>query len=99
MRFVNLTKIYLEMLQSFDAKSFDVTSNINESNLLEEMMIEFYVDKNIEVDIPKLTIDLKKYIRFVSEYFITTEDGKILVCIIFRKKKNPIDFGFEFSLN
>ena len=62
-------------------------------------MIEFYVDKNIEVDIPKLTMDLKRYIRFVSEYFITREDGKIILCIIFRKKKNHIDFGFEFSIN
>lgn len=94
MRFVNLTKIFMEMKQAYDSKSFDLTSNMDE-----EMMIEFYVDKNIEVDIPKLTMDLKRYIRFVSDYFITREDGKIIVCIIFRKKKNPIDFGFEFSIN
>lgn len=99
MRFVNLTKIYMEMMLMYNSKTFDVTSNINESNLLEEMMIEFYVDKNIEVDIPKLTMELKRYIRFVSDYFITREDGKIIICIIFRKKKNPFDFGFEFSLN
>ncbi len=87
------------MMLMYNSKTFDVTSNINESNLLEEMMIEFYVDKNIEVDIPKLTMELKRYIRFVSDYFITREDGKIIICIIFRKKKNPFDFGFEFSLN
>ncbi len=89
----------MEMMLMYNSKTFDVTSNINESNLLEEMMIEFYVDKNIEVDIPKLTMELKRYIRFVSDYFITREDGKIIICIIFRKKKNPFDFGFEFSLN
>lgn len=94
MRFVNLTKIFMEMNQKYDSQSFDVTSNMDE-----EMMIEFYVDKNIEVDIPKLTMSLKRYIRFVSDYFITSEKGKIIICIIFRKKKHPIDFGFEFSLN
>jgi hypothetical protein len=94
MRFVNLTKIFMEMKQAYDSKSFDLTNNMDE-----EMMIEFYVDKNIEVDIPKLTMDLKRYIRFVSDYFITRDDGKIIICIIFRKKKNPIDFGFEFSIN
>lgn len=94
MRFVNLTKIFIEMNQMYDSQTFDVTSNMDE-----EMMIEFYVDKNIEVDIPKLTLCLKRYIRFVNEFFITREDGKIIICIIFRKKKNPIDFGFEFSLN
>ena len=87
------------MMLMFNSKTFDVTSNISESNLLEEMMIEFYVDKNIEVDIPKLTMSLKRYIRFVNEFFITRDDGKIIICIIFRKKKHPIDFGFEFSLN
>lgn len=94
MRFVNLTKIFMEMNQMYDSQSFDVTSNMDE-----EMMIEFYVDKNIEVDIPKLTMSLKRYIRFVSDYFITREKGKIIICIVFRKKKHPIDFGFEFSLN
>lgn len=84
----------MEMKQMYDSQSFDVTSNTDEG-----MMIEFYVDKNIEVDIPKLTMSLKRYIRFVNEYFITREDSKIIVCIIFRKKKNPINFGFEFSLN
>jgi hypothetical protein len=84
----------MEMNQKYDSQSFDVTSNMDE-----EMMIEFYVDKNIEVDIPKLTMSLKRYIRFVSDYFITSEKGKIIICIIFRKKKHPIDFGFEFSLN
>jgi hypothetical protein len=100
MNFVNLSKIYLEMINRYKVTTFDVTSKLNDANSLpSETMIEFYVDKNIEVDIPKLTIDLKKHIRFVSDYFITREDGKIKVCIIFRKKKNPIDFGFEFSLN
>lgn len=94
MRFVNLTKIFMEMKQLYDSKSFDLTSNIDE-----EMMIEFYVDKDIEVNIPKLTMSLKRYIRFVNEFFITRDDGKIIICIIFRKKKHPIDFGFEFSLN
>ena len=84
----------MEMNQKYDSQSFDVTSNMDE-----EMMIEFYVDKNIEVDIPKLTMSLKRYIRFVSDYFITSEKGKIIICIIFLKKKHPIDFGFEFSLN
>lgn len=84
----------MEMNQMYDSQTFDVTSNMDE-----EMMIEFYVDKNIDVDIPKLTMELKRYIRFVNDYFITREDGKIIICIIFRKKKNPIDFGFEFSLN
>ncbi len=84
----------MEMKQMYDSKSFDLTSNMDE-----EMMIEFYVDKDIEVDIPKLTMSLKRYIRFVSDYFITSEKGKIIICIIFRKKKHPIDFGFEFSLN
>lgn len=84
----------MEMKQLFDSKSFDLTSNMDE-----EMMIEFYVNKDIEVDIPKLTMSLKRYIRFVNEFFITRDDGKIIICIIFRKKKNPIDFGFEFSLN
>lgn len=84
----------MEMRQMYDSKSFDVTSNMDE-----EMMIEFYVDKDIEVDIPKLRTCLKGYIRFVNEFFITREDGKIIICIIFRKKKHPIDFGFEFSLN
>lgn len=82
------------MNQTYDSKSFDVISNMDEG-----MMIEFYVKKDIEVDIPKLTMSLKRYIRFVSDYFITREDGKIIICIIFRKKKHPIDFGFEFSLN
>jgi hypothetical protein len=100
MNFVNLSKIYLEMINRYQVSTFDVTSKLNDTNSLpSETMIEFYVDKNIEVDIPKLTMDLKQYIRFVSEYFITREDGKIIVCIIFRKKKNPIDFGFEFSIN
>lgn len=94
MRFVNLTKIFMEMKQLYDSKSFDLTSNIDE-----EMMIEFYVNKDIEVDIPKLTMSLKRYIRFVNEFFITRDDGKIIICIIFRKNKHPIDFGFEFSLN
>lgn len=84
----------MEMKQMYDSKSFDLTSNMDE-----EMMIEFYVDKEIEVDIPKLTMSLKRYIRFVNEFFITRDDGKIIICIIFRKKKHQIDFGFEFSLN
>lgn len=84
----------MEMKQMYDSKSFDLTSNMDE-----EMMIEFYVDKEIEIDIPKLTISLKRYIRFVNEFFITRDDDKIIICIIFRKKKYPIDFGFEFSLN
>lgn len=84
----------MEMNQKYDSQSFDVTSNMDE-----EMMIEFYVDKNIEVDIPKLTIELKRHIRFVSDYFITREKGKIIICIIFRQKTQKIDYGFEFSLN
>jgi hypothetical protein len=100
MNYVNLSKIYLEMINRYHVSTFDVTSKLNETNSMPtETLIEFYVDKNIEVDIPKLTMDLKRYIRFVSDYFITREDCKIIVCIIFRKKKNPIDFGFEFSIN
>ncbi len=94
MRFVNLTKIFLEMKQTYDSQSFDVTTNLDEG-----MMIEFYVNKDIEVDIPKLTMSLKRYIRFVSEYFISREDGKIIICILFRNNKKIVDFGFEFSLN
>ena len=92
MRFVNLTRIFMEMNQTYDSKSFDVTSNKDE-----EMMIEFYVDKNIEVDLPKLTMFLKRYIRFVSDYFINREDGKVIIYIIFLNKNNPIDFGFSLN--
>lgn len=88
------------MINRYNVSTFDVTSKLNDTKSLpRETMIEFYYDEQIPVDIPNLNLFLKKYIRFVDNYFITVEDGKIIICIIFKQVKKSIDFGFEFSLN
>lgn len=100
MNYVNLSRIYLEMISRYKVTTFDVTSRMDETdNNPAETMIEFYYDNRIPVDIPKMKSFLKRYIRFVDNYFITVEDSKIIICIIFRQKTQKVDYGFEFSLN
>lgn len=100
MKYVNLSRIYLEMISRYNVTTFDVTSRMDETDTNPaETMIEFYYDNRIPVDIPKMKSFLKRYIRFVDNYFITVEDSKIIICIIFRQKTQKMDYGFEFSLN
>jgi hypothetical protein len=47
-------------------------------------MLEFNYDKQEPLEIQKLKIFLKKYIRFVDNYFVNVENGKIIICIVFR---------------
>ncbi len=100
MNYINLSRIYMEMISSYNSTSFDVYSIMDETDCKPvQTLITFFYDQRIIVDIPKLKVFLKKYIRFVDQYFIEVEDGKIMICIIFKRKMHSMDYGFEFSLN
>lgn len=100
MNYINLSRIYLEMISRYNVSTFDVTSVMDETDCKpRQTLITFYYDQRITVDIPKLKVFLKKYIRFVDQYFIEVEDGKIMICVIFKRKMHSMDYGFEFSLN
>jgi len=90
----------MEIKTNYNSTIFDVICRTGRKNSIEEMMIEFYLDdEDVEVDIPKLKISLKKYIRLVNDYTITRNKGLLIIIINFRPKVNPIDFVFDFSLN
>jgi len=101
MNYVNLSRIYSEMITRYHATSFGVSSVLDKSlSKPSETIIEFYYDKQVPVDIPRLRLFLKRHIRFVDDFVVYVEEGSIMICILFRtNKKKPLDFGFEFSLN
>lgn len=100
MNYINLSRIYLEMISRFNVATFDVISVMDETDYKpSQTLITYYYDERIPVDVPKLKMFLKRHIRFVDQYFVEVEDGKIMICIIFKQKMHTVDYGFEFSLN
>ena len=77
----------MEMKQMYDSKSFDLTSNMDE-----EMMIEFYVDKEIEIDIYKKYLnEIKNFIKDVYENADESQLDNMQIEFLLKSKFKNID--------
>ncbi|MFV8373177.1 hypothetical protein [Flavobacterium sp. LB2P74] len=100
MRDVNLSNIYLYMIQFYGVKKFEVFSVINEfGSSPTETMIEFYYNSSIKVNPIRLHRNLENKIRNVNKFFVIVEESKIIVHIDFNREKGMIQYDLEYSMN
>lgn len=99
MRNVNLSNIYLHLIQFYGVNKFEVFSAVNQYRVPTETMIEFYLERDIKVNLRRLNRVLEKEIKLVKKFFAVQEDSKIVICIQYHKTKGIIEYDFEYSAN
>lgn len=99
MRNVNLTNIYLHLIQFYGVNKFEVFSVVNQYRVPNETIIEFHLDRETKVNLKRLNRVLEREIKSVKKFFIVQEDSKLIICIQFYAIKGLIEYDFEYSAN
>jgi hypothetical protein len=99
MKNVNLSNIYLHLIQFYGVSKFEVTSVVNHYRTPKETKIEFYLTRDIKVNLIRLNRVLEREIKLVKKFFVVQEDLKIVICIQFHSTKGLIEYDFEHSAN
>lgn len=99
MRNVNLSNIYLHLIQFYGANKFEVFSVVNQYRVPTETIIEFYLNHDIKANLKRLNRVLEREIKLAKNFFVVQEDLKIVICIQFHSTKGLIEYDFEYSAN
>ncbi|MBA9072585.1 hypothetical protein GGR22_000711 [Flavobacterium gossypii] len=99
MRNVNLSNIYLHLIQFYGVSKFEVFSVVNHYRVPTETMIEFYLNRDIKVNLRRLNRVLEREIKLVKKFFVVQEDSKLIICIQYHSVKGMIEYDFEHSAN
>lgn len=99
MRNVNLSNIYLHLIQFYRANKFEVFSVVNQYRMPNETIIEFHLDRETKVNLKRLNRVLEREIKSVKKFFVVQEDSKLIICIQFSAVKGIIEYDFEYSSN
>jgi hypothetical protein len=99
MRNVNLSNIYLHLIQFYGVSKFEVFSVVNEIRVPTETIIEFYLNQDIKANLKRLNRVLEREITQVKKFFVVEEDSKIVIYIQYHSSKGIIEYDFEYSAN
>ncbi len=99
MRNINLSNIYLHLIQFYGANKFEVFSAVNQYRVPTETIIEFYLNQDIKANLKRLNRVLEREIKQVKKFFVVQEDLKIIICIQYHTVKGMIEYDFEHSAN
>lgn len=99
MRNVNLSNIYLHLIQFYGANKFEIFSAVNQYRVPTETIIEFYLNQDIKANLKRLNRVLEREIKQVKKFFVVQEDFKIVICIQYHTVKGMIEYDFEHSAN
>jgi alkyl hydroperoxide reductase subunit AhpC len=99
MRNVNLTNIYLHLIQFYGVNKFEVFSVVNQYRVPNETIIEFHLIHDIKVNLRRLNTVLEREIKQVKKIFVVQEDLKIVIYIEYYSRKGLIEYDFEHSAN
>lgn len=99
MRNVNLSNIYLHLIQFYGANKFEVFSAVNQYRVPTETILEFYLEKETKVNLKRLNRVLEREIKQVKKFFVVQEDFKIVIYIQYHSSKGIIEYDFKYSAN
>lgn len=99
MRNVNLSNIYLHLIQFYGANKFEIYSTVNQYRVPTETIIEFHLNHDIRANLKRINRVLEKEIKLVKNFYVVQEDLKIIICIQYYTVKGMIEYDFEHSAN
>lgn len=99
MKNVNLSGIYLHLIQFYEVSKFEVFSAVNQYRVPTETIIEFYLNQDTRVNLRRLNRVLEREIKLVKKFFVVQEDSKIVIYIQYHCVKGMIEYDFEHSAN
>ena len=99
MKNLNLSNIYLHLIQFYGVNKFEVFSVVNPDRVPTETIIEFYLNQDIKANLKRLNRVLEREIKQVKKFFVVQEDFKIVIYIEYYSRKGIIEYDFEHSAN
>ena len=99
MRNVNLSNIYLHLIQFYGANKFEVFSTVNQYRVPTETIIEFHLNHDIKANLKRINRVLEREIKLVKKFYVVQEDSKIIISIQYYTVKGLIEYDFEHSAN